>query len=294
MTTLIAASFHLSLLALATTLASAGSLPGRHVGVAAGLPGAREIIWADNFDAYSSDADAWAAGWTRGMTTNSPGSWRIWDTEGPMLGTQSPSLTRMSDKYMISNSDLSGGGIDIDEEIVSKMVDCSDHVNVRLDFSVNYLPYDDPEHLQVAEVDIRVYSHVRGWSGWSNLRYWDRESGSSSSSEQVDIGQTADQSLIQLRFHFYEAEWDYWFAFDNVIVSGEPAFRIKSVTLSDGRVILSWTAFGIRQYTVQQRESLVRGTWANAPGTWPIGAQTWTSGDVSGKKMLVYRVMSWP
>jgi hypothetical protein len=257
----------------------------------------RETIWSDNFDTYSTDADVKAGGWTIENGSGYPdAAWRLFDTDGSMgqLGNQDPNLPGMYDKYMVTDSDLAPDAT-LDERLVSKEVDCTNYLKVRLNYSKNYSRYfEDPDHLQVAEVDIRVFDNGV-WGNWVNLSHWDRDTGSSSTPEQLDIASLADKKKIQVRWHFYQAKWDYWFAMDQVRVSGEPlpiqAGKITKVTLSVGQVSLTWTVFGNKQYTVQQTDNLVGATWTSAPGTWPISAQTWTSGDVSGNKKLFYRVM---
>jgi hypothetical protein len=112
----------------------------------------------------------------------------------------------------------------------------------------------------------------------------------------MDIASLADKKKIQLRWHFFEAKWDYWFAIDQVRVSGEALPVVDGwqiwITRDAGEVRLTWRAFGKKQYTVQQTDNLVGGTWTNADGAWPISAQTWTSEDISASKKLFYRIMS--
>jgi hypothetical protein len=259
-------------------------------------PPKRETIWSDNFDAYSSDADVKAGGWTIENGSGYPdAAWRLWDTDGTMgqLGNQDPNLPGMYDKYMVTDSDLAPDAT-LDERLISKEVDCTNHMKVRLNFSKNYNAYEDPDHLQVAEVDIQVFDNGV-WGNWVNLGHWDRTTGSSSTPEQVDISSLADRKKIRLRWHFFEAKWDYWFAIDQVRVSGEllppQKGKITYVAVAAGKLTLNWTVFGTKQYTVQQTDNLPGGTWVSAPGTWPISEQTWTSGDVSGSNRLFYRVM---
>jgi hypothetical protein len=68
--------------------------------------------------------------------------------------------------------------------------------------------------------------------------------------------------------------------------------KVTTIGKVGNAVTLGWKAFGAGQYTVQQTDNLVGGTWVSAPGTtWPITATTWTSGDTSANKKLFYRVM---
>ncbi len=253
----------------------------------------RETIWSDNFDTYSTDADVKAGGWTIENGSGYPdAAWRLWDTEGPMLNNQDPNLAGMYDKYMISDSDLAPDAT-LDERFVSKEVDCINHMKVRLNFSKNYNRYEDPDHLQVAEVDIRVFDNGV-WGNWVNLGHWDRDTGSSSTPEQMDIASLADKKKIQVRWHFFGAKWDYWFAIDQVRVSGEPPPaekpKIGTIGKTGNTMTLGWKAFGAGQYTVQQSDDLVAGTWTNAPGTWPSAAPSWST-EIPAVKKRYYRVV---
>ena len=49
------------------------------------------------------------------------------------------------------------------------MIDCTNHAKARLKFKKNYRVYDDHDHLQVAEVDIRVWDDVAGWGKWTQV-----------------------------------------------------------------------------------------------------------------------------
>ncbi len=247
----------------------------------------RETIWSDNFDGYETDADVKATGWA---IENGSGyldaAWRLWDTEGPPLGNQDPNLAGMYDKYMISDSDLAPDA-DLDERLITRQISCADYIKVRLNFSKNYGIYEDPEHLQVAEVDIQVFDNGV-WGEWVTLLHWDRSSGDSATPEQVDISSFADKKTIRLRWHFYDAKWDYWFAIDDVRVSGERVEQPPLPPCHGFRVC--WPPIGNGEYTVQQSDDLV--SWVNAPGTWPITSGCWCSGDISGVRKRFYRVMS--
>jgi hypothetical protein len=104
----------------------------------------------------------------------------------------------------------------------------------------------------------------------------------------VDIASLADKKKIQVRWHFSQAKWDYWFAIDQVRVSGEPAPRPPPCT----GFPYCWQPFGNGLYTVQQSDDLGTGTWVNVPGTWPITATCWCINDMSGVRKRFYRVMS--
>jgi hypothetical protein len=156
------------------------------------------------------------------------GAWRLWNTAGEDLGNELPYINAMTNNYVITDSDLAGN-IDVDEELITPKIDCTDHVKVRLDFNMNYKVYtDDTNHFQIAEVDIRSSDDGITFGRWVKLFHYDRTTVAEfeTGAKQVDISAYADGKFIQIRCHFYEANFDYWFAVDDIRVSGEKAIDI--------------------------------------------------------------------
>ncbi|MHC4558191.1 MAG: LamG domain-containing protein [Planctomycetota bacterium] len=196
-------------------------------GIAAPAMAERQDIFADDFETYTSlysYLDLSSGGYT---VVNGSGyadaAWRLWNTAGDMLGTEGPDLAGMTDNYAITDSDLAPQA-HADEQLITPEMDCANYINVRLDFSKNFRVYADDPHDQIAEVDIRSSDDGITWSGWINLLRYDRITTShvDSNPEQLDISQYADGKRVQIRFHFYDAVYDYWFAVDDLVVSGEP------------------------------------------------------------------------
>ncbi|MDP2895962.1 MAG: carbohydrate-binding protein [bacterium] len=263
---------------------------------------ARRTIWEDNFDSYTTTAAVFSptvGKWTRGYTTNSAGSWTLWDTEGPPLVCEPANIAGMENKYMISDSDFSGAGVLLDEEMLSPEVDCTRCTGLRLTFDRNYRIYEDPEHLQIAEVDIRASDPAMGWSNWVNLLHLDTSlvpAGLNppelSGPEQFDLS-AYDRKRIQLRFHFYDNEYDYWFAVDNIRVSGYVQEEIPGPgpwPPGPGYISVSWTHFGNREYWVEYTTDLM-GTWTTIAG--PFTQTTFTT-PIPSDRQGFYRVVSYP
>jgi hypothetical protein len=257
----------------------------------------RESIWEDNFDSYSTTADVFSptnGKWTRGNTTNTAGSWSLWDTGTP-LGSEPANIAGMEGKYMISDSDLSGAGVLLDEEMLSPEVDCTGWTKLRMNFSKNYRIYDDPDHAQEAEVDIRSFDPATGWSGWTNLLHLDTSSVPAgleppilSDPEVFDLS-AYDGKKIQLKFHFFNAMYDYWFAFDKVRVSGVQLPQETprpDIALEAGNVTVSWDAFA-GQYTVEYATN-PGGGWTQIAG--PTSQTSFTHA-IPADKTGYYRIV---
>jgi hypothetical protein len=262
-------------------------------------PPSRQTIWEDNFDSYTSTADVFSptnGKWTRGITTNSAGSWTLWDTGGPPLGNEPANIAWMENKYMVSDSDMSGEGVLLDEEMLSPEVDCTEWTKVRLSFSKNYRIYDDVNHTQDAEVDIRSFDPTSGWSSWTSLLHLDTTSVPAgldppelSDPEVFDLS-AYDGKKIQLRFHFLNAEYDYWFAFDKVRVSGvqlEEEMPIPPLKITTPNVTITWAPFGPGQYSVEHTANLM-GTWTKIAGPF---TQTSFTEAMRADKTGYYRIL---
>ncbi|MDP2897092.1 MAG: right-handed parallel beta-helix repeat-containing protein [bacterium] len=192
-----------------------------------------QTIFYEGFDTYTNlytNVDVADAGWTVVNVSGEPQvAWRLWSTTGQPLGEQAPNIEGMTGNYMISDSDLSSTAI-TDEELITPEIDCTDWVRVRLHFNKNYRIFDDMDHLQVAEVDVRAYDEDIGtWGDWVNLLRLDMtilppwtDPAIDSRPEALDLS-AYDGKKIQIRWHFYEAVYDYWFAIDEITVSGDPA-----------------------------------------------------------------------
>jgi hypothetical protein len=262
-------------------------------------PPARQTIWEDDFDNYATTADVFSptvGKWSRGNTTNSAGSWTLWDTAGPPLGSEAADIVGMEGKYMIADSDLSGAGVLLDEEMLSPEVDCTEWTKLRLNFNKNYRIYDDPDHTQDAEVDIRSFDPVSGWSNWTNLLHLDTTSVPAgldppilSDPEVFDLS-AYDGKKIQLKFHFFNAEYDYWFAFDKVRVSGVQVVQEiprPPMEWYSPNVTISWTAFGPGQYSVEYTSDLTEG-WTLIAGPF---TQTSFTQPMPAAKTGYYRIV---
>ncbi len=188
----------------------------------------------------------------------------------------------------------------MDEELITPPIDCTKWIKLRLDFNKNFRIYpDDTTHLQVGEVDIRTYNEgTSSWGGWVNLLHYDRNNVTdiNSSPEQVDLS-AYDESRLQIRWHFHQAMYDYWFAVDDIVLTGEmkeiPGGDVRLIGLVQGKVELTWDAFGGGNYTVEYTADLTSGNWQPVPGvTWPITATTWPGETIATLPTRYYRVRS--
>ena len=186
----------------------------------------RTEIFSDDFEGYANSAEVESVGgW--GVVNGSGFAevrWRLWNTAGEPLNVEDPNLVGMSGNYMISDSDFSAEA-QLDEELISPETDCSGFSDVWVAFNCNIRIYeDDPENHQVTELDMSVYDADSGtWSEWANLSSRTAASGDWSSEEPkvFSLSPAADGRKVKIRWRFHQAQYDYWWAIDNVKVTGE-------------------------------------------------------------------------
>jgi len=274
-------------------------------------PPRRRVLFQDDFEGYGTTQEVVAGGkWTIKNSSGDPAAaWQLWNTDGPKLREETPDLWRMAGNYMITDSDLAPEA-QVDEELITSEIDCTDYCRLRLDFRRNYRAYlEDFSHLQVADVDIHIYEEETGrWSDWVNLMRFDKsifaigtDPAIDSSSERIDFS-AYDGKKIQLRWHFHDALWDYWFAIDDVKLSGEqvvkppPAKRLITVTEKTVTIPLEPSPLDPSRtespYIIQYTDDLLEGVWQDAPGTWPSTELEW-SDDITGIRKRFYRILVW-
>jgi hypothetical protein len=114
-------------------------------------------------------------------------------------------------KVMFVDSDTAGN-VEMDEELILQ-VDCNAWQTIRLQFDHHFKEYsvDPPE---IGDVDVSIDE-----GAWQNLvRY---QYGSFDGRVTLNLPAAAEgQSKVRIRWHYYNANWDYYWLIDNVRVSG--------------------------------------------------------------------------
>lgn len=156
-----------------------------------------------------------------------PGGWSIvdggtgsgaavtWTTADPGLRS-----LPMSAPYYIADSDELGPGQTMDETLISPVVDCSGLTSVQLQFTHDFNWYSGGQDEQ-ADVDVR--SSLTG-GAWVNVAKF--QDADTSGTVTIDLSaQAAGQSDLQIRFHYYDAVFEFWWAVDDVYVLGSAGFE---------------------------------------------------------------------
>jgi hypothetical protein len=107
--------------------------------------------------------------------------------------------------FMIVDSDYAGT-VNMDEQLITHSIDCSDLMDVTLKFKHYFYRYEN----EVADVDIRV-----GGGDWQNkVRY---QGTSASGQVELDLSSIADgEPDVQIRWHYYNANYEWYWGIDDV------------------------------------------------------------------------------
>ncbi len=265
----------------------------------------RKVIFGDDFSSYSETAQVeTAGGWTIVSGSSSRGAWQLWNTRGDALSSSpdepGPDLPGISGNYVVSNGDFAPDA-SLDEELLSPQMDCSFFQDVTVQFSsnINIHQKDADGDLQTTDLDLSIYDPDSGlWSDWITVFTHDYSDGDQSSLMLVSVyvSSLADGKRIRLRWRFYNTRYDFWWAIDNVVVSGKPveAKRVVSVDFAQGDTLsLSWERFGTGYYTVQYTDDLLSGSWTDVQGAdWPLITTSWTGSVPGDTRSRFYRVVS--
>jgi len=144
------------------------------------------------------------AGWTIN-DGNSDG--QTWTSTNPG-GRSNPNWTGT---FMIVDSD-SAGSVDMDEALVTHSIDCSTYESVTLRFKHYFRQYEN----EICDVDVRV-----GSGTWQNVAQYQETD--ASGLVELDMSHIAGgQQDVQIRWHYYNANYEYYWGIDDVEIYGEP------------------------------------------------------------------------
>lgn len=131
------------------------------------------------------------------------GDGATWTVDNP--GGRSSSL--MDSRFMIADSDHYGT-VDMDEELISETIDVTGYTGVFLRFASNFVVWSE----EICDVDVK-----RNGGDWETMLTISGDS--QEAIIDVDLAQD-DLTSLQLRFHYYNANYEYYWMIDNIQVMG--------------------------------------------------------------------------
>ena len=244
-------------------------------------------IFKEDFDSFSGDPELLAAGWELGHGQYPATGGGIWH-----LATASLETGSVSGVYIISDSDAEGELPPLqymDERLISPEIDCTEFTEVHLEFQQNLKVYDENDYPEVFNLHISNDAAHETWQA-KQVPFWNEAKGSSFYPQSIDISEFADGKKIKIRWR-YTANFDFWWAIDNVRVIGRPkSFSVTGlhVVVSGTEVQLSWEAPD-GSFTIEASHD-ASFPWISELAT-GIGEKQWTGSDpgVSEQKRY-YRI----
>ena len=149
------------------------------------------------------DTGSTPAGWT---VINNVGSlgWAFNDAGGR------GNLTGGSGSFAIADSDHAGSGVSMDTELRSPVMDLSALSTVTLTFKTDFNAYSS----EIADVDVSVNGAAGPWT-----TVWHKSGADyrGPHTETIDLtAQAAGHAHVMLRFHYYNAVYEWWWEVDDV------------------------------------------------------------------------------
>jgi hypothetical protein len=157
-----------------------------------------EVVYDANFESGLPE------GWS---IIDGGSSTDTWMSENP-AGRESPYWTGT---FMLVDSDWTGFE-DMDEQLITQNIDCTGLADVMLRFKHDFVYFSGDE---VADVDIRVDG-----APWQNaVRYQGSDYAGPVEISLSGFGADGDPN-VQIRWHYYNANYDYYWGVDDVEVLG--------------------------------------------------------------------------
>jgi YD repeat-containing protein len=192
-----------------------------------------------------------------------PGTWSVvdgltgggtaatWTTANP--GARSIG-TPLETPFAIVDSDRAGSGISQDEQLISPTLNASGCNRVILQFGNQFRFFG----AEMADVDVST----DGGSLWTNvLRMQGVNDGyPTPNTKSIDITSViaSNPSNVRIRFHYYNATFEWWWAIDNIKVRCLPAF---------GMLQLSAASYSVSESAVTAQITVNRTGDTSAPAT---------------------------
>ncbi len=175
------------------------------------VSGAREVteIFTANFDNHD------LSDWSIDYLYSADHTWHIADdySDSSIDGSS----------FLFIDSDATGSSVDFDDTIETPTFNVSAYEEITIEFDHYFNSYQS----EIADVDF--------WTGsqWINIGRWQGEDiGAWSVPSQFNHTLTNNgYTDVKLRFHYYEANYDWYWAIDNLVVSGQGSPTPQWVTL---------------------------------------------------------------
>ena len=161
----------------------------------------------------SFDAAGIPAGWTIVDGSSDSNTWYADDVSDPGGCANTDPSAPIGGTWAAVDSDCTGSGVAMDEELMTPVLDLSGATTVTLEFDHWFRQYQG----EFCDVDVRSSLTV---GQWVNVVQWTGTSTLNSQHETIDLtAQAAGASDVEIRWHYYNADFEWTWFIDNVEVT---------------------------------------------------------------------------
>ncbi|KRF15511.1 peptidase S8 [Nocardioides sp. Soil797] len=186
----------------------------------------------------SFDSGSVPDGWT---VVDNADSGQAWQFDNP--GGRD-NLTGGSDGFAIVDSDFFGSGGNQDTSLVSPVIDMSDVDSPAVGFKQDYNNLGD-----TADVDVSI----DGGETWETVLSQTADV-RGPREDVVQLPSAANQSAVQVRFHYYDASYNWWWQVDDVFIGSRSCEAVEG-GLVVGNVSNTQTGEGINGASVTSEDN---------------------------------------
>lgn len=188
-----------------------------------------QVIYTTHFTGGLPSGWTIVDGGSDGKTWNStnPGGWGVtkWPTAWVNAYVAVP-----SGKFMIVDSDYAGS-INMDEQLITHSIDCRGFENIIVEFRHWFFRYST----EICDVDIRVNA-----GAWQNIARY--QNASAYGLMRLNVNAIANgQSNVQVRWHYYNANYEWFWGIDDVVLRGDPITYTLTYTAGANGLITGTT-----------------------------------------------------
>jgi subtilisin-like proprotein convertase family protein len=181
--------------------------------------------------AESFDAGALPASWSVVDGFGDGNTWYADNAADPAGCANTDPAAPISGSWAAVDSDCPGSGVTMDEALVSPLLDLSGATTVSLDFDHWFRWYSGGLD-EKGDVDVR--SSLTGGS-WVNVARWSGGSTANPAHAALDLtAQAAGASDVQIRWRYWDADFEWTWFLDNVLVAYTAPGGCDMLTCSAG------------------------------------------------------------
>jgi uncharacterized repeat protein (TIGR01451 family) len=172
------------------------------------IPGGDAVAWSEDFEVAGGIPVDWTI--VDGLADGN--TWYADDSSDPAGCSNTDPNPPLAGVWAAVDSDCTGSGVTMDEELITPLIDLTGHTDVTLQFD-HYFNWLGPE---TGDLDVR--SSLTGGL-WVTVASWTADT-ANPEHVAIDISaQAGGVSDLQIRWHYYNADYEWYWYVDNIAIT---------------------------------------------------------------------------